>query len=211
MLTLGGASRFAKLGPLTGRPMDAPKNVTQLLVAWSAGDEAALEALAPLVHEELHRQAARYIAGERPGHILQPTALVNEAFVRLVDWKNVRWQNRAHFFAMAARIMRRVLVDVARTRGRAKRGQGQIHVTLSEAAHVPASGPSVDLVALDEALNTLETLDPRQSQVVSLRFFGGLSLEEVAHVLGVSVGTVRRDWSLARAWLFQELRPANDA
>jgi RNA polymerase sigma-70 factor, ECF subfamily len=184
--------------------MDAPKNVTQLLVAWSGGDQAALDALTPLVHQELHRLAARYMAGERPGHILQPTALVNEAYVRLVDWKDVRWQNRAHFFAMAAQIMRRVLVDVARTRQRAKRGQGQIHVSLSEAAHVPA-GPGVDLVALDDALNTLETLDPRQSQVVDLRFFGGLSLEEAAHVLGVSVGTVRRDWSLARAWLFQEL------
>jgi RNA polymerase sigma factor (TIGR02999 family) len=186
--------------------MSAPKNFTQLLVAWSAGDQAALDALAPLVHEELHRVAAGYMARERPGHILQPTALVNEAFVRLVDWKNVQWQNRAHFFAMAAQIMRRVLVDVARTRGRAKRGQGQIHVTLSEAAHV-AAGPHVDLVALDDALNTLETLDRRQSQVVNLRFFGGLSLEEAAHVLGVSVGTVRRDWTLARAWLFEELRP----
>jgi RNA polymerase sigma-70 factor, ECF subfamily len=185
--------------------MDVPKNVTQLLVAWSGGDQAALDALTPLVHHELHRLAARYIAGERPGHILQPTALVNEAYLRLVEWKDVQWQNRAHFFAMAARIMRRVLVDVARTRGRAKRGHGQIHVSLSEAAHV-AAGPAVDLVALDDALQTLETLDPRQSQVVSLRFFGGLSLEEAAHVLGVSVGTVRRDWSLARAWLFHELR-----
>ena len=185
--------------------MDVPKNVTQLLVAWSGGDQTALDALAPLVHQELHRLAARYIAGERPGHILQPTALVNEAYVRLVDWKDVRWQNRAHFFAMAAQIMRRVLVDVARTRGRTKRGHGQIHVSLSEAAHVPA-GPRVDLVALDDALHALETLDRRQSQVVDLRFFGGLSLEEAAHVLGVSVGTVRRDWSLARAWLFHELR-----
>jgi len=185
--------------------MDVPKNVTQLLVAWSGGDQAALDALTPLVHHELHRLAARYIAGERPGHILQPTALVNEAYLRLVEWKDVQWQNRAHFFAMAARIMRRVLVDVARTRGRAKRGHGQIHVSLSEAAHV-AAGPAVDLVALDDALQTLETLDPRQSQVVSLRFFGGHSLEEAAHVLGVSVGTVRRDWSLARAWLFHELR-----
>jgi RNA polymerase sigma-70 factor, ECF subfamily len=185
--------------------MDAPNNVTQLLVAWSGGDQAALDALTPLVHQELHRVAARYMAGERPGHILQPTALVNEAYMRLVDWKDVRWQNRAHFFAMAAQIMRRVLVDVARTRQRAKRGQGQVHVSLSEAGHVPA-GPGVDLVALDDALNTLEALDPRQSQVVNLRFFGGLSLEEAAHVLDVSVGTVRRDWSLARAWLFQELR-----
>jgi RNA polymerase sigma factor (TIGR02999 family) len=179
-------------------------NVTALLVAWSGGDQSALDALTPMVHQELHRLAARYIAGERPGHILQATALVNEAYVRLVDWKAVQWQNRAHFFGMAARIMRRVLVDVARTRRRAKRGGGQLHVTLSEAADVPA-GAHVDLVALDDALKNLETLDARQSRVVELRFFGGLSLEETAHVLGVSVGTVRRDWSLARAWLFREL------
>jgi RNA polymerase sigma-70 factor, ECF subfamily len=184
--------------------MSGPPNVTQLLAAWSGGDEDALQALTPLVHEELRRLAGRYMAGERPGHILQATALVNEAYVRLVDWKDVRWQNRAHFFAMAAQIMRRILVDVARTRGRAKRGRGQLHVSLSEAAHVPA-GESVDLVALDDALKTLEALDARQSRVVELRFFGGLSLEETAHVLEVSVGTVRRDWSLARAWLYREL------
>ncbi|MGH9309447.1 MAG: sigma-70 family RNA polymerase sigma factor [Vicinamibacterales bacterium] len=178
--------------------------MTQLLVAWSAGDEAALEALTPLVHQELHRLAARYMAGERPGHVLQATALVNEAYVRLVDWKEVRWQNRAHFFAMAAQIMRRVLVDVARTRNRAKRGKGQLHVSLSEAADLPAPR-GVDLVALDDALTGLEALDARQSRVVELRFFGGLSLEETAHVLGVSVATVRRDWSLARAWLYREL------
>jgi RNA polymerase sigma factor (TIGR02999 family) len=184
-------------------PITDPPNVTQLLAAWSAGDQAALEALTEVVHQELHRLAARYMAGERPGHILQATALVNEAYVRLVDWKDVRWQNRAHFFAMAAQIMRRVLVDVARTRDRAKRGRGQVHVSLSEAASVPAT--DVDLVALDEALTSLEGLDARQSRVVELRFFGGLSLEETAHVLGVSVGTVRRDWRLARAWLYREL------
>jgi RNA polymerase sigma factor (TIGR02999 family) len=145
------------------------------------------------------------MAGERPGHILQATALVNEAYLRLVDWKDVRWQNRAHFLGMAAQIMRRVLVDAARTRDRAKRGRGQLHVSLSEAEQL-ATGPSVDLVALDDALKTLEALDARQSRVVELRFFGGLSLEEAAHVLEVSVGTVRRDWSLARAWLFRELQ-----
>jgi RNA polymerase sigma-70 factor, ECF subfamily len=184
--------------------MSASPNVTELLVAWSSGDHAALEALTPLVHKELHRLAARYMAAERPGHLLQATALVNEAYMRLVDWKDVRWQNRAHFFGMAAKIMRRVLVDVARTRDRAKRGRGQVHVSLSEAAQV-ASGDAVDLVALDDALTGLEALDARQSRVVELRFFGGLSLEETAHVLDVSVGTVRRDWSLARAWLFREL------
>jgi RNA polymerase sigma-70 factor, ECF subfamily len=181
------------------------QNVTQLLAAWSGGDQAALEALTPLVHQELHRLAARYMAGERPGHILQATALVNEAYMRLVDWKDVRWQNRAHFFGMAAQIMRRVLVDVARSRDRAKRGGAQLQVSLSEAALVPAAAESVDLVQLDEALGRLEALDPRQCRVVELRFFAGLSLEETAHVLDVSVGTVRRDWSLARAWLYREL------
>jgi RNA polymerase sigma factor (TIGR02999 family) len=184
--------------------MSNAPNVTQLLAAWSTGDHAALEALTPLVHDELHRLAARVMAGERPGHILQATALVNEAYMRLVDWKDVRWQNRAHFFAMASTIMRRVLVDAARRRDRGKRGHGQLHVSLSEAAQ--ATPPeSVDLVALDDALRTLEALDARQSRVVELRFFGGLSLEETAEVLGVSVGTVRRDWSLARAWLYREL------
>jgi RNA polymerase sigma factor (TIGR02999 family) len=184
--------------------LSAPTNVTQLLVSWSSGDQAALEALTPLVHHELHRLAARCMAAERPGHLLQATALVNEAYLRLVDWKNVRWQNRAHFFGVAAQIMRRVLVDVARNRDRAKRGHGQLHVSLSEAANLP-SAQGVDIVALDDALKTLEALNARQSRVVELRFFGGLSLEEAAHVLEVSVGTVRRDWSLAQAWLFREL------
>ncbi|HLG55090.1 MAG TPA: sigma-70 family RNA polymerase sigma factor [Vicinamibacterales bacterium] len=184
--------------------MSPDANITELLVAWGRGDQSAMDVLAPLVHQELHRLAARYMAGERPGHVLQATALVNEAYLRLVDWKGVRWQNRAHFFAMAAQIMRRILVDMARARGRAKRGGRPLHVSLSEAAHVPV-GDSVDLVALDDALETLEALHARQSRVVELRFFGGLDLEETAHVLGVSVGTVRRDWSLARAWLYREL------
>jgi RNA polymerase sigma-70 factor, ECF subfamily len=184
--------------------MPAPPNVTQLLVAWSNGDRAALDALAPLVHQELHHLASRYMAGERPGHVLHATALVNEAYVRLVDWKNVRWQNRAHFFGVAAQLMRRVLVDVARTQGCAKRGGGALLVSLSEAVELPAP-QSADFVALDDALKALETLDPRQSRVVELRFFGGLTLEETAHVLNVSVGTVRRDWSLAQAWLYREL------
>lgn len=184
--------------------MSAPGNVTQLLVAWSNGDRAALEALTPLIHKELHDLAARQMAGERPGHILQATALVNEAYLRLVDWKDVQWQNRAHFFAMAAQIMRRVLVDEARARGRAKRGHGQVHVSLSEAGNL-AEVDSIDLVALDDALKSLETLDARHARVVELRYFGGLSLEETAHVLEVSVGTVRRDWNLARAWLYREL------
>jgi RNA polymerase sigma factor (TIGR02999 family) len=184
--------------------MSPSANVTQLLVSWSGGDRSALDALTPLVHGELRRLAARFMAGERPGHVLQPTALVNEAYLRLVEWTDVRWQGRAHFLAVAAQVMRRVLVDVARSRDRAKRGGKQIHVSLSQAAGVSADH-GVDFVALDEALATLETLSPRQSRVIELRFFGGLSLEETAHVLDVSVGTVRRDWSLAQAWLFREL------
>jgi RNA polymerase sigma factor (TIGR02999 family) len=153
------------------------------------------------VHDELHPLAA----GERAGHLLQPTALVNEAYLRLVDWQDVRWQNCAHFSAAAAQIMRRVLVDVTRTRDRAKRGDGRVDVSLSEAVDVAATAEGVDLVALDDALKTLEGLNPRQCRAIELRFFGGLSLEETAHVLEISVGTVRRDWSLAQAWLFREL------
>ena len=187
--------------------MSAPPNITQLLVSWSQGDQAALDALTPLVHHELHRLATRVMTGERPGHLLQPTALVNEAYLRLVDWQQVRWQNRAHFFAAAAQMMRRVLVDMARTRDRVKRGGGLVQVPLAEAADVAATAPGVDLVALDDALNTLAGLNARQCRVIELRFFGGLTLEEAAHVLDVSVGTVRRDWSLAQAWLFRELGP----
>ena len=182
----------------------AAPNITQLLIAWSGGDERALEALAPVVHQELHGLAARYMAGERTGHVLQATALVNEAYLRLVDWKSVKWNDRAHFFGMAAHIMRRILVDFARAQHRAKRGGGVIHVSLSDIEEM-AKPRHADLVALDDALTTLAELDGRQSQVVELRFFGGLSLEETAAALDVSVGTVRRDWSLARAWLYREL------
>lgn len=180
------------------------KEITQLLVAWGDGDESALTDLAPLVYEELHRLAHHYMSGERPGHTLQTTALVNEAYVRLIDWKNVRWQNRAHFFAVSAQLMRRILVDFARARGYDKRGGGARPVTLDEAA-VVANDTGTDMVALDEALNALAELDDRQSRVVELRFFGGLSIEETAEVLKVSAATVRRDWSLARAWLHREL------
>jgi RNA polymerase sigma factor (TIGR02999 family) len=186
----------------------ATPNITELLVAWGHGDQGALDALAPLVQRELHRVAARQLAGERPGHILQPTALVNEVYLRLIDWHDVKWQNRAHFFGVAARIMRRILVDVARARRRDKRGGDAIQVSLADVVDV-ALPATHDLVSLDDALNTLETLDPRQSQVVELRFFGGLSLEEVAEALQVSVGTVRRDWSLAQAWLYRELNRAS--
>jgi len=180
------------------------QEITQLLVAWNNGDEAALEQLSPLVQAELHRLAKRYMAGERPGHILQTTALVNEAFIQLIDWQNVEWQNRAHFFGMAAQIMRQILIGFARARHREKRGGDALHVSLSAAANV-AKEQCADLVALDDALQTLERLDPRQARVVELRFFAGLSLEETAEVLKVSLSTVRRDWSIAEAWLFREL------
>ena len=185
--------------------MAESSNVTQLLTAWSEGDTGALDQLAPLVERELHQLAARYMAAERANNVLQPTALVNEAFLRLMNWKEVQWQNRAHFFGIAAQLMRHVLVDLARARDRAKRGGREIHVTLSEASDVASQPREADFEALDEALKALEQLNARQSRVVELRFFGGLTLEEAAHVLGVSVGTVRRDWDLARAWLFREL------
>ena len=189
--------------------MDTPqRDITQLLIAWRAGDHGAMEDLAPVLQRELRRIAAYYMAGERVGHVLQATALVNEAYLRLIDWKNVEWQSRAQFFAIASQIMRRILVDYARVQHREKRGGNVLQVSLSEAAGVALKGPG-DLVALDEALQALEGLSPRQSRVVELRFFGGLSLEETAEVLDVSVGTVRRDWSLARAWLYRELARKN--
>ena len=179
-------------------------HITELLLAWNKGDDQALDRLMPLVQDELHRLAHRYIAGERPGHPLQTTALVNEAYLRLIDSSRVRWQNRAHFFAVSAQLMRRILVDAARTRHKLKRGGGAIQVALDEAA-VIAYEPSADLVALDEALKTLAAFDERKSKVVELRFFGGLSVEETAEVLKVSPVTVMRDWGLAKAWLLREL------
>lgn len=191
--------------------MTAPsqKQITQMLVDWGNGDQAALDKLTPLVYRELHRLARSYMVRERPGHTLQTSALVNEAYIRLIDWKNIHWENRAHFFAVSAQIMRRILVDFARSRDYAKRGGGTRQVALDEAAMV-AGGRPADLIALDEAMNVLAELDQRQSRVVELRFFGGLSLEEIAEVLEVSVGTVRRDWSLARAWLHRELSRAQE-
>ena len=178
--------------------------ITQLLVAWNNGDRLALEQLTPLVHKELHRIAHRHMAAERPGHLLQTTALVNEAYLRLINWQEVEWQNRAHFFALAAQLMRHILVDFARARARDKRGAGVVLVSLSEADKVD-SGQSADLVALDDALQALEKLNARQARVVELRFFGGLNHEETAAALKVSVGTVKRDWSMAEAWLYREL------
>ena len=190
---------------MTDKP---PSKVTQLLVAWGEGDAGALEALTPEVQRELHRLAAQYMAGERPGHVLQATALVNEAYVRLIGWKDVKWTDRAHFFGLAAVMMRRVLVDYARVTGREKRGGGAVHVSLSAVDDTPAFA-DVNVLALEESLVELERIAPRQSRVIELRYFGGLSLEETAEALGVSVGTVRRDWSLARAWLFRELSRRN--
>jgi len=178
--------------------------VTQLLRAWSGGDEAALEKLTPLVYEELHRAAHRYMAQERPGHILQTTALVNEIYLGLVDMREVTWQGRAHFFAVCARLMRRVLTDFARSRGYLKRGGDSPRVALDEALLV-SRDPPADLVALDDGLNALAAIDPRKSQVVELRFFGGLSVDETAEVLKVSPKTVDRDCKLARLWLLEEM------
>jgi RNA polymerase sigma factor (TIGR02999 family) len=181
------------------------RQVTGLLLAWGKGDEAALNELIPLVHEELQRIARRCMAGERAGHSLQATALVNEAYLRLVDVQRIDWQNRAHFLAMAARLMRRILVDVARSRGYQKRGGEAVWVTF-DAALVVSDEPGQDLVALDDALAALATVDERKARVIELRFFGGLSVEETASVLTVSVDTVMRDWKLAKAWLLRELR-----
>jgi RNA polymerase sigma factor (TIGR02999 family) len=183
----------------------SPEEITQLLKAWSDGDQAALERLTPLVQAELHRLARRYMSKESPGHTLQATALVNEAFVRLIDWKNVRWQNRAHFFGVSAQLMRRILVDYARSRKYKKRGGGAVEVSLEEAAIV-SKERSADFIALDDALNALATFDQRKSQIVELRFFGGLSVEETAEVLKISPRTVLREWSMAQAWLYRELK-----
>jgi len=180
------------------------QEVTQWLIAWGDGDEAALERLIPLVHEELRRLVNRYMRREHSGHTLQTTALVNEVYLKLIDVHNVRWQNRAHFFAIAARLMRRVLVDYARAHNYLKRGGAAQHLALDEAA-VFSAERAPDLVALDDALGTLARFDERKSQVIELRFFGGLSVEETAEVLKVSPDTVMRDWRLAKSWLLREL------
>jgi RNA polymerase sigma factor (TIGR02999 family) len=190
-------------------PMTAsPPQVTQLLKAWGNGDEAARDELMTLVYEELHRLAHQHLKRERPGHTLQTSALVNEAFVKLIDQKDVRWQNRGHFFAIAAQLMRRILVDHARIRRAAKRGGSASPVSLDDAL-VISNERSAEVVALDEALTALATVDERKSQIVELRFFGGLSIEETAEVLAVSPGTVMRDWTLAKAWLRREMTGGN--
>lgn len=179
--------------------------VTNLLAAWGDGDTNALERLAPIVHGELHRLARGYMRRERPGHLLQTSALINEAYVRLIDWKNSCWQNRAQFFGVAAQMMRRILVDFARRRPRAEAGVSLEYLALDDALDI-ADKPDVDLVALDEALQSLAQLDPRKARIVELRFFGGLSVEETAEVMKISAVTVMREWGKAKAWLFQEVK-----
>jgi RNA polymerase sigma-70 factor, ECF subfamily len=179
--------------------------VTALLVAWGDGDESALARLIPIVHDELHRIARACMAGERAGHTLQATALVNEAYVRLIDTQGVNWQSRAHFLSMAARLMRRILVDFARSKGYLKRGGAAVNVSLAPDVALSAQ-PGRDLVALDDALEALAKIDERKSRVIEMRFFGGLSVKETAEALHVSPETVMRDWKLAKAWLLRELR-----
>ena len=188
--------------------MPSNHEVTQLLKAWTAGDEQALEQLTPLVYRQLHRAAHRYMAGERPGQALQSTDLVNEVYLKLVDCRHMKWQDRAHFFAVSARLMRRILIDFARSRGYQKRGGGLLPLSLDEAPSV-AQEPDAQLVALDDALKELAATDERKSKVVELRFFGGLSIEETAEVLKVSPETVVRDWRLAKAWLLRKLSNMN--
>ena len=178
--------------------------VTRLLLAWRQGDDAALERLIPVVYQELRRIARRYMAGQRPSHTLQPTALINEVYLRLVDCQLVNWQNRAHFIAVCANMMRRVLVDYARSKQYQKRGGGAVQVSLDEGL-IPSAEPGRELIALDDALNALAEVDARKSKVVELRFFGGLTTQETAEVLNVSQDTVVRDWRFAKAWLQNEM------
>ncbi|MGC2235302.1 MAG: sigma-70 family RNA polymerase sigma factor [Pyrinomonadaceae bacterium] len=187
-------------------PADSTKEVTELLQKWSAGDRDALEELTPLIYAELHRIARRYMNRERENHTLQTSALVNEAYVRLIDWKTAKWENRAHFFGVSAQLMRRILVDFARSRPKARDGVAH-HVSLDEAFTVTAE-KDADLVALDEALNELAKFDRRKSKIVELKFFGGLSVEETAEVLKISAITVMREWQKAKAWLYRELNNA---
>jgi len=180
--------------------------ITSKLRSWREGNEEALNELIPIVYDELHRQARRYIRRERPDNTLQTTALINEAYIKLIDQKDVRWKNRAHFFAIAAQVMRRILIDHARTKHRKKRGGYDLKLPLDEAVLTADGDGSVDLIALDEALTGLATFDEQQARVVELRYFGGLSIDETAEALHVSHATVERDWHMAKAWLHHQLR-----
>jgi RNA polymerase sigma-70 factor (ECF subfamily) len=186
--------------------MDLPVrlDLTQLLVNWSEGEEAALEKLTPIVYQELHKLAHRYMRAERPGHVLQATALINEAYLRLIDWKNVQWKSRAHFVGICAGLMRRILVDFARSHNYSKRGGRSLRVSLNEAMGC-TNEREADLVEIDDALMDLAKIDSRKSQIVEMKFFGGLSMEEIAAALHISERTVLREWSLAQAWLHKEL------
>ena len=181
------------------------QNITRMLKDWSGGNREALDRLLPFVYAELHRQASRYLRRERPDHTLQTTALIHEAYMKLIDQSEVQWQNRAHFFAIAAQTMRRILVDYARTRKREKRGGDDVKLQLDDAINVSSKEKSIDLVALDEALNRLAEFDERQARVVELRYFSGMTEEETAEVLSISPATVRRDWNMAKAWLYGQL------
>jgi len=186
-------------------PAISSQQITDLLQAWSDGDQTAFERLMPLVYDELHRLAKRYMRRERSGHTLQTTALINEAYLRLIERSHIRWENRAHFFAISAQLMRQILVDFARSRRSRKRGGEEFQVSLGEALAVPVKRDA-DLVALDDALRALAAIDERKSRIVELRFFGGLSEEETAEALKISPATVRRDWKVAKVWLLHELK-----
>jgi RNA polymerase sigma factor (TIGR02999 family) len=183
--------------------------ITQMLLDWSDGNQSALDRMMPVVYSELHRLAHRYMNREHAGHTLQTSALVNEAYLRLVDQRNVKWHNRAHFFAIAAQMMRRILVDYARSHLYAKRGAGAVHVSLTHAGLV-SNEPTAEVTALDEALTKLESIDPQQARVVELRFFGGLTIKETAEAMGISVDMVKREWSTAKAWLYREMSSSTD-
>lgn len=186
-------------------PVRNSLQITHLLKKWSEGNQEVLDKLMPLVYDELRRQASRYLRRERANHTLQTTALIHEAYLKLIDQNQVEWQNRTHFFAIAAQAMRRILVDYARERNREKRGGAAENLPLEEAAFVVSEGKNVDLVALDEALDRLAEFDERQARVVELRYFSGLSIDETAEILGISNVTVRRDWNMAKAWLHQQI------
>ena len=205
-LTVGKNVEFPLVWPrVLNDKMQSGEGITQLLIDWSNGDQAALEQLMPLVYDELRRLASNYLRRERASHTLQPTALVNEAYLKLVDQRNAKWQNRAHFFGISAQLMRRILVDHARQHQAAKRGGSkQQRLSITSAERV-VKQPEIDLLALNEALDELTIMDPQQAQIVELKFFGGLSIEETAEVLGISHATVERDWKMARAWLRRQL------
>jgi RNA polymerase sigma factor (TIGR02999 family) len=184
----------------------APEDLTEMLKQWSGGNRDALDRIMPIIYDELRRIAKRNSRRERPDNSLQPTALVNEVYLRLINQRGMSWQSRAHFFAIAARIMRQILVDRARERNAAKRGGGDYKLDLTEIGDVPDEGRKLDLLALDQALERLASFDPQQSRIVELKFFGGLSIEETGEVMGISPATVKREWALARSWLFRELK-----